>query len=324
MEKIYLRDVLGLLWAARFFIFFSTAATLLIAIWLLVVTPPQYEASVTLVPTQANQYPSQNGSSGASNLVGSLAGQFLGVANDKDAQSTAQFLELMKSPFVVNSIDRRYHILPHIFSSQWDAQEKQWIRPSGPITDIKYAFKAVLHRPQWAPPGPYEASQYLALKTTVDIPPQSSMVHLSLRDRDPTYAAFLLNALYQATDGLLRERAKQRSDEHIAYIQRQLASTGYTETRQSLGTLLTVELGQQLLINSNAPYVLEKLTPITQSPNPVSPNIMVYLAGGCFLGIALGFVLSLIDRKFGLGGILKGQWLTSLAPYAHRFLGRDF
>jgi capsular polysaccharide biosynthesis protein len=132
---------------------------------------------------------------------------------------------------------------------------------------------------------------------TVDLSHQTNMVHISIRDPDSAYADLLLNALYETTDGLLRQRAKARSDEHIVYIQKQLSSVNYTENRQSLTALLTAELGQQLLINSNAPYVMEKLEPTTHSSSPVSPSIALFIFGGVFLGLLIGFMLSLmVDR----------------------------
>jgi uncharacterized protein involved in exopolysaccharide biosynthesis len=306
MEKIYLRDALGQLWAARFFMLFSVIAGLLIAFVLLVNTPPQYEAMVTLVPTRANQYAGNGGGSGSS-IVGSIAGQFLGMGNDKDTQSTGQFVELMQSPFIVGLIDRRDHIIQHIFASQWNGDTKQWAKPAGLTVDIKNAIKSMLHRPLWVAPGAYDASAQLALRTTVDISPQTGMVHLTFRDKDPAYAAFLLNAMYAATDGLLRERAKQRSDEHIAYIQRQLSSVNNAENRQSLATLLTAELGQQLLINSNAPFVLEKLGPTIVSPTPVSPKIFVYIVAGIFCGAGIGFGLFLLNSSTMLLEKLRDQ-----------------
>ena len=306
MEKVYLRDVLGLVWGARFFMLCSVVVCLFAAIILYLDTPPQYEAEMTLVPTRANQYALQ-GMGAGQGVAGSVAG-LLGMGNDKDTQSIQQFVELMRSPYVVTLIDRKSHIISHIFASQWDSTTNQWIRPSGWSQGIKDSIKSMLHRPLWQPPGAFEASAQIETRTTIDSSPLSGIVRISLRDKDPAYAAFLLNSLYEATDGLLRERAKQRSDEHIAYIQQQLASVNYTENRQSLTALLTAELSQQLLINSNAPFVLEKLSPITQPPFPVSPKLMTFIVAAVFGGLMIGFALALADRRFMLNQTLRAQW----------------
>jgi uncharacterized protein involved in exopolysaccharide biosynthesis len=282
MEEIYFRDVVSLVWRSRWWTVATMTIAVSIAAALYAIAKPRYEVSLTLVPATLSSNPWQQQFQGAS----SLASQFLGVPlGDDRAQKTQQFLSLFRSPVVLERVGKQLELLPHFFPEQWDADRKQWIPPNGWTTRIRTMLRTDL---PWVPPSLADAQKYLERRMTLDSKGAGTLVAIEFVDPDPAFGIALLQALYRESDEVLRSRARAQNDEHIRYIQKSLSNVSYAETRQSLTALLTFELGQQIMINSNSPYAMEVLKPAFADPRPVSPNLTLYTAVALVVGFVAG------------------------------------
>jgi uncharacterized protein involved in exopolysaccharide biosynthesis len=144
----------------------------------------------------------------------------------------------------------------------------------------------------WVPPNLSDAGKYLERTMTVTPLNGGNLVEVRFTDRDPKFGVTLLNALYSESDEVLRDRARIQNDEHINYIQKSLATVSYAETRQSLTTLLTAEVGQRIMINSSSPYAMEILKPALTDPRPVSPVLTMHVLAGMAAGFVVGLAIS--------------------------------
>lgn len=292
MEELYFRDVLRTLWKARWWTSALLAISIVIAGFLYASAPRQYRITMTLAPASSSLLSDGGGGESAA----SVAGRILGMsAGDRSVQATQKFLQLFTSPLVIDRVEKRQSVLPHFFPAQWDAARKQWREPSS------WFGSGNVERTAHKPPSPVDAKQYLARTLTVEAPRNSTLVHVTYIDRDIQFGVALLNALYRETDSLLRERSRMENDERIAYIRDTLSSVGYVDTRESLTALLTVELRQQININSMAPFAMEMLEPPIADTVPASPRLLPYLMTALFMGLVGGQVLSLLVTPFLTG-----------------------
>jgi uncharacterized protein involved in exopolysaccharide biosynthesis len=300
MEEIYFRDVVKFLWRSRFWVAGASALAVVISGVMYAHAIPQYEITMTLVPADTGRNPwEQQGAT-------SLASQFLGVpVGDRRTQKAQQFLALFSSPAVLERAEKELRVLPHLFSGSWDPIRAEWIEPDGWATRIRKMLRADL---PWVPPNVADVSKRFEKDLRVVSTNAGLLVQVTFRDRDPAFGINLLQALYRESDDMLRERARLQNDEHISYIQKALSSVSYAETRQSLTTLLTAEVGQRVMINSNAPYAMEILKPAFANPRPISPSLTLYTMVAFVLGSLLGLLASAVysalrtGRRVQLGG----------------------
>jgi uncharacterized protein involved in exopolysaccharide biosynthesis len=292
MEEIYFRDVLGIVWRAKWWMAISVVAAIAIGAYLYSVAMPRYEITMTLEPVDSQQNPWEQSGQG----VSSIASQFLGVPlGDRRLQNAQQFLALFRSPTVLERVDKQLGLLPHLYYGSWDAASEQWIAPSGWTTQFRTMLRTDL---PWVPPSLADASKYLEREMTVNTLSGGALVEVKFIDRDPAFGTALLDGLYNESDEVMRTRARAQNDEHISYIQKSLSTVSYAETRQSLTNLLTVEVGQKIMINSNSPYAMEVLKPPLANPRPISPSLTIYTAIAALAGLVFGLVTSAISASF--------------------------
>jgi uncharacterized protein involved in exopolysaccharide biosynthesis len=292
MEEIYFRDVLGIVWRAKWWMAISTVLAVAIGALLYATAIPRYEITMTLVPVDSRQNPWEQGGQG----VSSIASQFLGVPlGDRRLQNAQQFLALFRSPTVLERVDKQLGLLPHLYFGSWDAGRGEWIAPSGWATEVRTMLRTDL---PWVPPSLADAAKYLEREMTVDTLSGGALVAVKFTDRDPAFGTSLLEALYKESDEVMRSRARAQNDEHISYIQKSLSSVSYAETRQSLTSLLTVEVGQKIMINSNSAYAMEVLKPPLANPRPISPSLTINLAVAIAAGLLFGLAASATSASF--------------------------
>jgi uncharacterized protein involved in exopolysaccharide biosynthesis len=286
MEEIYFRDVVQFLWRSKWWVAGTTTLSVAVAVWLYAHAIPQYQTTMTLVPVMSGQNPWEQGAQGAA----SLASQFLGVSvGDRSIQKSQQFLSLFRSPTVLERADKQLSLLQHLFSRSWDEQRQTWIEPTGWRTTLRTMLRTDL---PYVPPSLSDGAKYLERTMTVTPLSGGTIVEVRFTDRDPKFSVPLLEALYRESDEVMRNRARLQNDEHINYIQKALPTVSYAETRQSLTTLLTAEVGQRIMINSSSPYAMEILKPPLTDPRPVSPVLTSHVLAGIAVGFVGGLAMS--------------------------------
>jgi uncharacterized protein involved in exopolysaccharide biosynthesis len=291
MEAIYFRDFVHLVWRAKLWMAICVVLAIGVGAALYATAIPRYRVTMTLVPVDASQNPWDQGFQGAS----SIASQFLGVPlGDRRLQNAQQFLALFRSPTVVARVDKQLALLPHLFPASWDAAREQWVAPNGWPQQLKMMLRTDL---PWVPPNLADASKYLERRMQVQSLNGGTLVQFTFDDRDPAFGTTLLEALYKESDEVMRSRARAQNDEHIAYIQKSLSTVSYAETRESLTSLLTIEVGQKIMINSNSPYAMQILKPPFADPRPVSPSLTINVLASIAAGLVLGLVASVISAS---------------------------
>jgi LPS O-antigen subunit length determinant protein (WzzB/FepE family) len=115
---------------------------------------------------------------------------------------------------------------------------------------------------------------------------------------DAKDAQNILKALYEHADGLLRERAAERSTKQLEYLRGKIAEVANLEHRQAVVELMSQEERKLMLSKVNLPYAAQIVAGPSLPLYPTSPKAATAAALGALGGLGIGAALALWrDRR---------------------------
>ena len=300
-DEISLAELLGQLWRGKWLIAAGVAATLGLAMGYLAVSEPAYRVSYVVSPVGG-------GGDGGIGLPSGArrAAEFAGISlpsGDGGTPRIAKYTNALTSLTVAQRLANEHDMLPRIFHKQWNAETQSWrLEPgSGPVNWLKTGIKDVAGVPTAPrPPDARDLKGYLEANLSVQSGDETSLYTISLQHTRPEIARELLAKLNTVTDEVLRERALQRTQRYIAYVQQKLPETNLAAHRDSLTQLLVEQERNLMMAQIDGPYAADIFDPITVSAEPVSPNLKAVLAASVVLGLmGGGFLVFLVGALRG-------------------------
>ena len=242
------------------------------------VLPPEYIASVTLVPTPK---PGSSGgisslSSAASGLGGlaSLAGINIGGTTGQSAVDLAT----LKSRLLLNKFITKNNLLPILFESAWNAKQGKW-RFSNP--------KRI--------PNLWDADQ-LFDKTirTIKRHARSGVVVLTIKWHNPKLAAEWANGLVDLTNSYLRNQKINETRKELAYLRRQISKTNVVGVRNAIYGLMEAEIKTLMIATGRKQFAFRVVDPAIAPRRPIFPRPALWTVGGALLGLFLGGLIAVL------------------------------
>jgi len=238
-------------WRLILAVAFACAVLCGLAAWIL---PKKYEASVLLLPVARESSTDKLGglSSIASQLgVGGLS-ELAGLSNSGSFK--AESVATLQSDALTEQYIQLNGLLPILYSKMWDPQLRAW----------------KTHDPDKVPTL-WKANDFFKKNIRqVSTNPKTGLVTLAIRWKDPKLAARWANDLVKLTNSYLRSRSLAESEQHIAYLQEQLAKTNVVPLQQSLYALMESEFKNQMLARGREEYALRVIDPATVPERAVS------------------------------------------------------
>ena len=200
---------------------------------------PEYKATVKLMPreNEAGGGLLQSALGQFSGLA-SMAGLSLGSVNEQEA------IALLKSRSLFTKFAEQEHLLPILFSKQWDASQGRWrpgLKHLPTIEDAWLKFDRGVRR--------------------VTYDPKSQLITLDVIWVDPARAAAWANELARLANEDLRQRALRESAASIESYREQIARADAVELRQALAKLLEIQLNRSAMAKSRLDYALTVIDP---------------------------------------------------------------
>jgi uncharacterized protein involved in exopolysaccharide biosynthesis len=270
-DRVDLTLVFRRLWVGRWWILGSvvlftgaaTAAAFLIT--------AEYRASAVLVSASQDK--------GAGGLIGNVLGQLGGLASiagiggDAGDVSLQEAVAVLESREFTEAFIRDKDLLPLFFPSKWDRVAKRW---RGTQAD-------------W--PSSADGYRYFDRNVReVAKNKETGLVTLSITWREPERAAAWANELVERLNAEMRVRAISRTSDSLAYLEKELASTGEVGTRQAISRLVEAQINQRMLANVSREYAfrfVDRALP-PDIDDEVWPNKPLLLLVGLFVGASLG------------------------------------
>jgi len=273
-DEISLREIVQLLWEARWLVITLTALCALVGLGLRIVLPRQYEAIIVISPASQS-----TGGAGTGGGMSSMLSEFGGLASlaglsvSGDSRK-AESLTVLVSGALTEDYIQKNNLLPVLFYKQWDAQARRW----KPTTKEKM-------------PTPWKANEFFRKSVRkISTDTKTGIVTMTITWTDPELAAQWANGLVKLTNDYLRNKAIQQSDRNIEYLTQQAAKTDVVGVRQAIYSILQTEINKEMLARGNDEYAFKVLDPAQAPERPSSFGAIVLVAAG----VVGGFMLSVI------------------------------
>jgi uncharacterized protein involved in exopolysaccharide biosynthesis len=236
---------------------------------------PLYQADAVLIPADdfGSQINQTLGLGGVASLIGIAA---------PASQQTEEALATLKSRALIESYVTQSQLLPVLFPAAWDRAKQAW-RSSDP--------RKV--------PTAYDGFQLFTAKIlNIISDKKTGLITISVKWNDPTLAERWTADLVGRTNSLLRERAIERSNINLAYLNAEVEKTSTVELRSAIYKLIEAEVKKSMIAHGSKDYAFRYVDPMVKPERPIFPNRILFLLGGGFAGFLCGaFVSYLLTQK---------------------------
>ncbi len=242
--------------------------------------PRIYRAEVLVVPVASEQSTSTL-SSLASRLgaISGLAGLDLG-SNDK---STSTAVALLQSRRFIEQFITEHNLLPVLFASRWDTATGRWnVGPGQTPPSLADA---------------YERFEKDIMTVTDD--KKTGLMLLRIEWLDRRQASEWANALIAELNANTRDLAMRDATDNMEYLNRELRTAETVELRQSIYSLLQMQMNKRMMASTRPEYSFRVIDP-AQAPEPrksVRPHRLTYMLVGAVLGGLIGLWIAARYRR---------------------------
>jgi uncharacterized protein involved in exopolysaccharide biosynthesis len=236
--------------------------------------PPQYKASVLLLPVSEQQ---SGGAGGLASLASRYAGvaALAGISLGGGGGGSEEAIAVLGSRQIASAYIESAGLLPALYAKDWDAGSQRWV--------------AEKSHSMW------EAAELFRKGIMfVSHDAKTGLVQLTVTWADPGKAAEWANGIVQATNQFLRDRTISESEKNIAYLTSESQKSTLVDARQAMFEVMKEEINRQMLARGRQEFALRVLDPAVRPEKRSSPGpfkLFVLLGGtGAFLTIM--FVLA--------------------------------
>jgi hypothetical protein len=256
---------------------------------------PVYTATAIVGPADKSDEPFGEGAESAlSGGLGGIAkhlhvGGALGQSGTDDTFD--EYTALLTSNRLFDVLVRRDHVLPEIFSDDWDSLHHRWLPHDDFVHRTLDSVKVLLHRPVKTIPDQDDLQDYFKTRLVVDPSLETSFVTVSLRFGSPSGARRLLGLILREADNIIRQDKRRDVAARIAYLNTELEHLSLADQKPELIDVLSEQEQEMMMIDSDhlyasilidSPYAPLKPT----SPSPIVDSaIALALACIAWLGI---------------------------------------
>jgi uncharacterized protein involved in exopolysaccharide biosynthesis len=121
---------------------------------------------------------------------------------------------------------------------------------------------------------------------------------LSITWTDPATAAKWANDLVAAANDLLRAKAIHESEQHIAYLNQEVAGTDVAQVRTAIYAVLESEIKNVMLAKGPGDYALKVIDPAFPPEKRDGPLPLLWALIGSFAGFILSMIIIFIRRAW--------------------------
>ncbi len=257
---------------------------------------PSYKATMVVMPDSGAVQISETASQFSSALG-------LNVGGSAGSRTFDRLKVMVGSVALAEALQEQFGLMQIVFEGSWDADKDQWVPPDPEAYRDVYKFRDWFNLwiPEWHQPDLEALARFLEGTIVFEKKPGTQFFEVTVSNRDPEMALFLLTTVYEAADDALRSQDREESRERRRSITRQLAQADLVDARQSLIGLLTNEERRAILLESDLPYAARIIEPPFVSNRPNDLNVLRVVGVPTVIGVLLGLVLITLVGLFRKG-----------------------
>jgi LPS O-antigen subunit length determinant protein (WzzB/FepE family) len=287
-DEIDLRELFGVLWAAKRKIIAITAVFAVVSVIYALLVPDQYKATALLAPAELNG----GGLSGALGQLGglaSLAGVSIGAGESSEAQ-IAQ--EIMKSWSFIDGFVVVNDLVIEVFAAEgWDRESNQ-LQIDDDIYDAETKTWLVENdnTGELGPPSSWELFEEFSERLAVSEDKKSGLVSVSIEYYSPQIAKQWLDMYVAAINAHMQQREVEKVTNNINYLQAQIEKTSIAEMREVFYTIIEEQTKNKMVAEASPDYAFVAVSPSMVPEEKSQPKRALI----CILGTLLGGMLSVL------------------------------
>ncbi|CAN2040326.1 putative Polysaccharide chain length determinant N-terminal domain-containing protein [Candidatus Magnetomoraceae bacterium gMMP-15] len=300
-DEIDLMDYILVIWKFKWLIIGVIIATLLGSAIYLYHQTDIYEAKASIMPLQGKR--SYNIPFFAEKLLEldalkDIISANLPVVLHDPATILIQSV-LASREFNVRIVEK-YNLSRQLFENLWDDKKKEWIcnkkKDANKLTVLE---RIIGNKKIHCPPTSIDGAKLLEKKFTVDLNPRKSKwIELKFEDKNPSFAATMLNRYLKELDSYLRNQEIERAIANSRYLKKLLLSQKNEEVKKGLARVLTAQHLTIMYARGISDFAF-KITDHPLTPEtPVKPRrhltLLLSFIVSLFLGIFLAFFMEYI------------------------------
>jgi hypothetical protein len=271
------------------------------SVWM---TPPTYNVSIGLLPTDSANDIDVSGGGGTLSALAGLIGMGGGPVPKFN-----RFVASLHSTSVAKIMDQKYDMICRTYEGACDRKTRKWKRQTGFEAWMERVMSQVAHLPD--PDSPRTAKD-LAAYTEGNVFLSSDrtthILTLSMESRNPKTAIFFLQALVQSTNDYIRQEDRATIQPYVDYLNQKLSTSLNVAQRDALSNILLDQERRLMLSSVSVPYAAS----IQDGPNvDISNKARRMLAVDGFLGLVLGLGIGVFWSMRSRKQARSGSWTNS-------------
>ena len=311
-EEISLLEYWNVVWQRKWMIsaliFIVTAVTTIYSIML----PNIYRATAAILPVeQEKTLPS-----GLAGMAAQIAGISLPGSPTMD-----EIKGLLDSNILKKNLIEKYDLIYLLFPDKWDKEKKQWKEPGRSThtqwiryLNPRFLLSRVVRKIHPAPesnnkqieendPAPdiYDGIRALEGMISVNEKRTSSELTISIEDKDPRFAAKLVEYLMVTLKEHMRDEALRVAKAQKEYLIKQLDTTTDPIIKNKIYELIAAQVEKETMIGNMEGFAFKVLDPPMVPDQKVKPKrarmVMLSMVIGTFLGVFLVFFMEYIKKE---------------------------
>jgi LPS O-antigen subunit length determinant protein (WzzB/FepE family) len=287
-DEIDLRELFGVLWAAKRKIIAITAVFAVASVIYALSVPNQYKATALLAPAQSEG----SGLSGALGQLGglaSLAGVSIGGGESSEAQ-IAQ--EIMKSWNFIENFIADNDLAVEVFAAEgwskgsntlkindddYDVEKNEWLIEDDDTGELR-------------PPTSWKLFESFSERLAVSEDKKSGLVSVSIEYYSPQMAKQWLDMYVAAINAHMQQRQVEKVTNNINYLQAQIEKTSIAEMREVFYTIIEEQTKNKMVAEASPDYAFVAVSPSMVPEEKSQPKRALI----CILVTLLGGILSVL------------------------------
>jgi hypothetical protein len=257
------------------------ALGLIFGIYSIWVTPPTYNVTIGLLPTDSANDIDAGGGGSTLNALAGLIGMGGGPVPKFN-----RFVVSLHSTSVAKIMDQKYDMVCRTYMGACNPKTRKWKKQTGFDAWTERVMSQIAHLPD--PDMPRTAkdlANYTEANVFVTPDRITKVLTLSMESKDPKFATLYLQTLVQATNDYIRQEDRSTIQPYVDYLNQKLSTSLNVAQREALSNILLDQERRLMLSSVSVPYAAS----IQDGPNvDISNKARRMLAVDGFLGLVLG------------------------------------
>ena len=286
-DEIDLRELFNVIWTAKKLIIQITAIFAIGSVVYSLSLDDYYKSGSIFLARSAS------GNQGLSQYSGLAAMAGITLPSSSGEDKAAQMIELIKSRKFVKHLMTFENILPSILAAKSYNNSTQELL----FNQKLYESETKTWKNNEIPSYLKAHSAYLnMLSITQD--KKTGFIRINIEHISPVFAKDFLELIIRESNELIRKKDMEESKQGLEYLTSELTKTPFVAIKESINSLIEVQLETQMMAQINQDYILTEIEPPFIPEQKSKPSRSFICFAGTILGCILGVLIVLIRHYF--------------------------